>query len=241
MLSLLRVIAVSSLVLGSFASQVVAEEAPADPWKSSVELGAIINRGNSDNASYQARAESAYEIEKWRHAAVLEVTGAEESGETTKERYLGTFDTNYKYTARDYVFGALRLERDRFSGFEYQNSLSAGYGRRIIDSKKHRLDGEIGPGVRHSKPEGGSSDSEVIGRAKGAYRYTISETSVFNQDVLVLAGESNTEVESVTALKLKINAALGLRFSYRVKYNTDPPAGTDDTDTTLAVNLLYEF
>jgi putative salt-induced outer membrane protein len=218
------------------------EEAAAEgPWKHSVELGAILNRGNSDNSNYQARAESQYEADQWRHKGLLEASGAEESGVTTKERYLGTLDSNYKFTPRDYVFGALRLERDRFSGFEYQTSLAAGYGRKIIDSRFHSLEAEIGPGLRYSKPEGQESDSEAIGRAKAAYKWLISDSSEFGQDVLVLGGESNTEVESITALRLRVNSSLAVRLSYTVKYNSDPPPENRETDTTFAVSLVYDF
>jgi putative salt-induced outer membrane protein len=51
------------------------------------------------------------------------------------------------------VFGELRGEHDKFSGYDYQISQSIGVGRRLLAAERHKLDGEIGPGLRQSKPD----------------------------------------------------------------------------------------
>lgn len=217
------------------------EEGEERPWSLSAELGAVIVRGNSDTDSYNAKLGVGYEVHRWRHRAQLEALGASDDGATTAERYLAGHKSDYKLSERDYLFGALRWEKDRFSGYEYQISEALGYGRRLILTERHRLDAEIGPGARQSKVEGEDQENELIGRLGVAYRWSLSETSAFSEDLIVQSGESNTQTESVTALKLKINSRLAMKLSYTVKHNSDVPPEADKTDTTTAITLVYDY
>lgn len=216
-------------------------EAKEKPWSVSAELGGVITRGNSDTDSLNGKLRVGYEQASWRHLLNLEALGASDSGETTAERYLAVYKADYRFDERNYMFGVLRGERDLFSGFEYQISESVGYGRRIILTEKHQLDGEIGPGARQSERDDGETKNEMIARLAAAYRWKLSPTSEFAEDLVVLAGESNTETESVTGLKVKINSSLALRVSYTVKQNSDPPPGSVKTDTTTAINLVFDY
>lgn len=217
------------------------EEGEEKPWSISAELGAVINSGNTDSKSFNGRFGAGYEIAKWRHTLALEATGVEESGVTTKERYLASYKADYKFSARDYWFFALRGERDRFSGYKYQLSESTGYGCRILDTPTQRFDAEIGPGARQSELDDGTEENELIARGAIAYIWHISDTSSFSEDLVVQAGESNTETESVTGLKVKINSSLALKLTYTLKHNSDVPEGNKNTDTITSINLVYDY
>lgn len=214
---------------------------PDKPWSVSAELGGVITRGNSDTDSVNGKLQVGYERAPWRHRLNLEALGASDDDKTTAERYLAAYKADYRFDERNYMFGALRAERDRFSGFEYQVSESVGYGRRIILTEAHQLDGELGPGARQSERDDGQRENELIARLAGVYRWKLSPTSEFGEDLIVQAGESNTQTESVTALKLKINSRLAMKLSYTVKHNSDPPPEAEETDTTTAINLVFDY
>ncbi len=73
--------------------------------------------------------------------------------EETANRVRGEFESNYALTERDYLFGVLRGSHDEFSGYDYQASASAGYGRKLWVSDNSFWDAEIGPGVRVSRTD----------------------------------------------------------------------------------------
>jgi len=188
-----------------------------------------------------ARTRLRYEEESWRHTGQLEALRRSEEGTSTAERYVGNFKSDWKFRPREYLFAALRYEKDRFSGYEYQSSVAAGYGRRVIDTDRTRLELEAGAGYRQSRLESGERDDDAILRGALSFEHRLSETARLGQDLLIQSGNDNTEIESVTSLTAAINSKLAMRLSLTVKHNTDVPPEREKTDTITAVSLVYNF
>jgi putative salt-induced outer membrane protein len=237
-----QTIYVSSLCL--WAVSALAQEAggPAAPWSGSAELGASSTSGNTDTRSVNAKAEVLYKLDRWRHTLNGEVLFASDSGEDTAERYVAAYQADAKLSPRSYLYGAVRGEVDKFSGYDYRLSEALGYGYRLwAAGDLGYLELEGGPGMRQSQPEEGAREDEAILRLAAKYRHSWTATTRFSQDFLVESGEDNTYVESVTGLKVRINSALAMKLSFTAKRNSEVPAGTKKTDTLSAVNLVYDF
>lgn len=218
------------------------KEEKTSPWTTTAGLGFVNASGNTNTETLSFSFDTAYEIEDWKHEGHFETLKASTDDVTTADRKLLTAQTNYKYSPRDYWFGNLSLEDDRFTGFEYQAVLSLGYGRRLIVTERHNLDFEIGPGYRNFKVEGApSSEDEYLLRTVGKYKWKISDYSEFSQDLLGNFGEDQTEWRSVTALRTSIYQNLGLRLEYNVRYLDKVPVGNESYDRTTTVSLDYTF
>ena len=63
-------------------------------------------------------------------------------------RWFVSVQSDYKLDERNYLYGLITYEDDRFNGFDYQSKLSVGYGHWFIKNDVHKLRGEVGPGVR---------------------------------------------------------------------------------------------
>lgn len=237
------------------AGSVVAEEKKEEkksPWTSSVELGFIKTTGNTETETTALKADAVYEVDKWRHTGHAEGYGQKSEQElpdgTTEsvvsaERYELSGKTDYKFTPRDYAFGLIRLKKDRFSGFEYEDIVSLGYGRKAIKQDNMELDLEIGPGARFYKPDDGKSESEALLVLSGNYWWKITKTSKFTQLLNFDIGEEYTESKSVTGISANINSTLALKFTYTVRHKSKvpDPATTEKTDTEAAMTLVYNF
>ena len=231
------------------ANVLAAEEEKKSPWTSSVELGFIRTTGNTETQTSALKADVVYEVEKWRHSAHAEGYGQESEDATTgesvvsAERYELSGKSDYKFTEHDYAFGQVKLKKDRFSGFEYENSLSLGYGRKAILKDNMELDLEIGPGMRFYKPDDGESQDEALLVLAGKYWWAITGNSKFTQDLFFDIGEEYTESKSVTGISANINKTLALKFTYTIRHKSDvpDPATTEKTDTEAAVTLVYNF
>jgi len=210
-------------------------------WSGSTELGASITTGNTDSSTINAKLDIGYEREPWKYALRLEALRSSEDGEDTADRVLAEFKSDYTLTERSYLFGVLRGTRDEFSGYDYQASAAAGYGRKLWVSDKGYWDAEIGPGVRIAETEDGERETNLIARVASGLEYRFSDFAKFSQDVTVLAGENNTEIESVTGLTSSLTDTLAMKLSYTVQHNTEVPAGTEKTDTYTSINLVYNF
>ena len=227
-----------------------AEEAKSEeksPWTSSVELGFVRTTGNTETQTIAGKADVVYEVEKWRHTGHAEGYGAEAvnqdtgENEVSAERYQLLGKSDYKFTERDYAYGLIRLNKDRFSGFEYDHIISAGYGRKAILRDTMELDLEIGPGERFFKVDGGQADEEAVLRLAANYWWQITGSSKFTQLLSTDIGEELTTSESITGIQANINKTLALKFTYTVRHKTKVPVGNEKTDTETAMNLVYSF
>lgn len=212
-----------------------------DAWFGSVGFGAILSRGNTETTNVIANATAKLDQETWRHKIEAAALNTDSNGNTTAERYLLGYKIDYKLNAKSYLFSALRAEFDKFSGYDQQLSAAIGYGFRAIDSTSDSLDLEIGAGVRQNKLANGETESEAIARAALDYQHYFSKTAEFRQSVLVLSGNSNTSINSVTAIRANLVSSIALEAGLLIKYNSDPVTGSKTTDTITSVSLVYGF
>jgi putative salt-induced outer membrane protein len=182
-----------------------------------------------------------YEAEKWTHKFEAAAINASEDNDTTAEAYTAGWKSERQLTDVNFLFGRLDWRKDRFSGYDTQFSQTVGSGHRLIDAEKHSLNAELGFGARQSELVDGTEESETILTGGLYYKWQISETAEFTQDLLVEAGEENTYSMSKTALKATLVGDLALVASYTIKNNSDVPLGTEKTDTFTALSLEYAF
>jgi putative salt-induced outer membrane protein len=205
------------------------------------ELGYLATSGNSDTSSLNAKLAMSFEAVDWRHSLNAAAVQSEDSGITTAERYQFGVKSDYKINEHDYLFVTVNWEQDEFAGFSQRTSEAVGYGRRLISSPAHHLDLELGVGLRQTDLVLGPSVDETILRAAGKYKWTISESSTFDQSLIVEKGDETTYTESVSALGVRINGALSLKVSYTIKNNSKVPVGLENTDTYTAIGIEYSF
>ena len=217
------------------------EEAPASPWAGNATLGYLATSGNTDNSNLNTGFEIAYTIGDWQHLLDASAIYATEDSNTTAEAYAVGWKTERRLSEVNFLFGRLNWRKDRFSSYDTQFSQTLGYGRRIIDGEKHSLNGEIGAGARQSDLADGRNENETILSGGLYYKWALSETAEFRQDLLVEAGSENTYLESVTALSARLVGNLALVASYKIKNNSKVLAGTEKTDTFTALSLEYAF
>jgi putative salt-induced outer membrane protein len=116
-----------------------------------------------------------------------------------------------------------------------------GYGRRLIDNKVHKLNAEIGVGARQSELQDTTEENETIFRGGLYYKWKLTDTATFRQDLTTESGSTNTYSESVTAISAKLLGDLALVASYTIKHNSDVPPLTEKSDKYTALSLEYSF
>ena len=218
-----------------------AQPEPESPWAGTVTLGYLATSGNTETSTLNTGFEVGYQAGKWEHGFDASAIKASESEITTAEAYSANWISERNLTDHDFLFGRLSWRKDRFGGFNTQFSQTVGYGRRLLDTDKHKLNGEIGAGARQSELQDGTSENETIFRGGMYYKWLISETAEFRQDLTVEAGKLNTYVESETALSAQLIGDLALVASYTIKHNSDVPPTAEETDTYTALSLEYTF
>jgi putative salt-induced outer membrane protein YdiY len=230
----------------------------AAKWTSEAELGVIITDGNSETQNTNAKISAVRNTDKWKHAGSLEAlassntitddTTGKKVDTTTGEKYSANAKVDYKLNSADYLFAAADYIDDRFSGFVYQATVSAGYGRIIVDNEKQYLNVEAGPGKRYFKvsqdPITGTrtpSDDENIIHTALNYAYIFNEDAKFTQNLIIDAGEDVTISESISALQAQVAGKLAMKASLTIRDSSEVPVDTEERDTTTALTLVYSL
>ncbi|MBS8241008.1 DUF481 domain-containing protein [Marinobacter lipolyticus] len=223
--------------------------ADARDWEGEAELGVLKTTGNTEETNVNARLGLIHEVTEWRNSGDFRSVYSEAEDETTAERYRAELETNYKFDEHQYLFLRGGYEDDRFSGYDFQSSATAGYGNRFLNwNDRTFLDLSAGLGYRFNKLEepdedGNREEEEAIARLAAQFDYGISETSLFRQKLSSEIGldENNVITESETSIQASIVGNLSMKVAYRVKHVSDAPPDSDDTDTETSISVLYGF
>jgi putative salt-induced outer membrane protein len=206
-----------------------------------IALGYVATSGNSDGENLSLNFGGDYYGDAWHYKLEGRAVRASTSGVTTAEAYKLSWQSDREFGEKSYLFTRAAWDKDKFSGYDQQLREVIGYGRHFIDTDRHRLNGEIGAGLRQSDLRDGTSEDETITRLSTDYTRKISETAEFKQVIGVESGRDNTYTESVTTLSSDVWTNLAIVLSYTVKRNSDVPVGTVKRDTFTAVSLEYSF
>lgn len=211
------------------------------------ELGATVTTGNTETTSLKGRLDMKHELGNWENQYLLEVLYKEDSGEETGKRYYGLIQGNYQLTDVDYIFANGNHEIDPFTGFDSKSTVSAGYGRKLIDTGKTLFTIEAGPGYQYKRLDDESAlaagyDTEKSWVAHGVMNFEteITDNSKFKQLFVADYGES-FEGRSETSITANIIGALAMKFAVVVRYNSEPAEDKKSTDTETNMTLLYSF
>lgn len=229
------------LVVGStfFLASAVAS---AQEWSGEGDLGYNRSSGNSTNEALRGKLALQRSQDRWTHGVEIEAVNSSSDEERTAEYYVGRWESKYELNERWYGLGQLRYEDNRFSGYEYQASATGGLGYHAINTDRTVLDLEGGLGYRKSEEQDtGVTLEEVVFNGGLHYRFKVTDTTSLSWDILTLAGDDNTYVESDMGVQVAINSALSMRLSHIIKHNTDTPADTKKTDRLTGVSLVYSF
>jgi putative salt-induced outer membrane protein len=253
------IIALPSLVALAASSSAWADEpAPPPPmgvWIGKGQLGFLNSKGNSDAQSVNANLDLSRYDGLWKNALYLAGLYGKSAGIVSAERWEVREQTNYAFSGDLFAFGALRYEHDLFNGFQYQASVAAGIGYKIIATDATSLTAQVGAGYRRLRPETITKDAsgevisrvpldtmgEAIGTAGVDFSHKFNSSTILTNKFLAEIGSSNTMLQDQLNLAVKMNTHLALTVGYGVIDNTNPPAPLKKIDTVTTVNLQFSF
>jgi putative salt-induced outer membrane protein len=229
-------------ILAGVALALLAVVAQADPWQGKGEAGIVAASGNTESDSYNLKLGMTKVDDLWKHALDMAYLRASSDGVTSANRFTGTWQSNYNFSARTFAFGGLRYEHDEFSGFDYQASASAGLGYKFYDTDTVKFSGQAGVGYRSIKDAVTDDTSDgAIFVAGLNYEYAITQTTKLTDKFTAESGSANTLLTNFVGVEVKMSDKLGLSAGYDIHQNSDPPPGKKKTDTVTTLNLVFSF
>ncbi len=218
------------------------------------ELGFIFTSGNTETTSANAALNATQELEQWSNVFTLKALYKKDTVDgvdtTSADKKFASGQGNYKLENPDHrLFGFASFEDDRFSEFDYQATIAAGWNQKLWKDDTSSFQYSIGPGYsfaeRFVTDAQGSitteSENGVVVRGAFAYEYTLSETAKFTQSFSTEIGQDNTKSRAESAVSAKIAGGLSMKIAVKFDHNSDVTGERDNLDTETSVNLVYTF
>jgi putative salt-induced outer membrane protein YdiY len=236
----------SLILLGLCATGSVFAADEVKPFSMDGEFGYIATTGNTETTSIKGKLSAHQELTQWSNDFIAEVLYKKDEiddvEQTTAQKYFLSGQGNYKLDNPDHrLFGFASYEDDRFSSYNYQATLAAGWSQKVWEDDASKLNYSIGPGYSFSETTDGEEQNGMIVRGALDYQWKISDTAHFKQLLSTEIGEDNTKSKSETSISAQISGGLSLKVSLILDHNSDVADDTDNLDTQTAVTLVYSF
>ena len=212
------------------------------PWEGKARAGASFASGNSDNLAVGIGLEASRTAGDFVHNVSLFYDVAESNDVTTQNRFGGAYQLDYAFSDDLYAYGRISYEDDAFSGFDYRLFAGGGIGYFLARSENFTWNIEGGPGYRISPID----DTRETLRDFAAYAsseidWVIREGVVLEQDFFVTWTSPTTTFQSITTLTTALTENIATSFALDYRYETDPPFGNENSDTTARASVVYGF
>lgn len=240
---------------------VLAEDIEKKPeYTASAELGFLYKTGNTKSIDIKAGFNLQHEKDKWRSIVAFNILAKKieqeddagnEEFETTDNKWDILTQTNYTIggESKNYLYGNLAYEQDKFSGFESQSSFSAGWGRHWYENETSSFFADVGPGVQYdvtraTDTNSSESNTSLILQAQVLYTHKFNDYVNFKQYLVAKqatqSGE-NSVYKSETSITAQLIDSLQLKFALRIDYDTEVEPEFENTNTETSMTLIYNF
>jgi putative salt-induced outer membrane protein len=223
-------------------------------WSNKSQAGFVAARGNTETETANAKFEIDYETEHWKHGLDSSLLYGRSSDVVTGERWDAKWQTNNKISERSFWFGSVRYEDDRYSGFDYQATVSVGAGRDFIENDDTKLSIQLGVGARRLRPEElvrnellevidrvpGQIEDDVVGNGTLKFEHAFNESTKVLNSLLVESGSANTLAQNELALQVQMSRLFALALGFQVRNNSQPSPEQESMDTLTTLNLVFE-
>ncbi|MDX1677296.1 DUF481 domain-containing protein [Arsukibacterium sp.] len=219
-----------------------------------IELGLLINTGNTEAHSIRINSQLVHEMEYFRNryelfgrvqrSKIPDPETQHKDSVTTAKRYGITGQSNYKFlVGRQSLFGRGAYQYDMFGAFRVQSSLAVGYANRVYERQTNFIELETGPGFAHQRSNSGRTNTGLIWFLAFNMEQKIYRGSNFRQTFegsVSLDGANSTFV-SRSSITSQLFDKLSMRFSFVARHNSRPEGNAETMDTETAASLVYTF
>lgn len=220
---------------------------PPEPWyerSSKVEANLTWNSGNTDSQNNLIYADTQMRLGDHRHSGDLTFARDKTGDVYTKKQDLLNYSYNYIFADPWYLGATATYERDPIKDLDHRYQVGAIVGRDIINTDTQFL--SINAGVGYSEEQyGGVTESGATGLWDLRYRQDFKDGAFaffHNHNISQhFYGEDNLIFKSNTGFSFDIIKGVYTSISLRYDYETEPPAGNENEDTTLAVGVGAKF
>jgi putative salt-induced outer membrane protein YdiY len=210
---------------------------PVSPWRSGVQLGASLSRGNSRASLFSGRVDSAYND----RVNVLNFKADHQWGEDQDSTSLDASEAGIDYkrvfSSRAFFGASSLLERDQPAGVKYRGILSPMLGRYLAREQRFDFRVEAGPAVVFEELAG-VNDYYLGPRVSQGLEYRLDNANrIFQEVSSTWRSQDRFLLKSELGVEAALNSRLSLVFTLEYDFNSKPPEQKKRGDLSLVSSL----
>jgi len=221
----------------------------ADGWETTVSAGLNVTSGNSDSTVANAGVTAVQTTGKHETRLLAEAnygkskTDGEE--QTTADNVKGGLE--YKYTLNGaFLYSNNSAFRDTVADLDMRLIIGLGGGYHLIKSETAKLDVELGAAYIREERADDTEDDNIAIRVAARHDQTLSETAKLWASVEYLPQADDTDIylvnsEAGVEATLNQRIQLNLRMVVQHRYDSDVPAGRENSDLALISAFVYKL
>jgi putative salt-induced outer membrane protein YdiY len=220
--------------------------APPPPPKQegTAEFAFVGTTGNASTQTIGLNGEFIVRPEQWVVTNKASFIRNESESELTAQSFGYLFRAARTFSPRLSGFGEYAYFRDEFAGVAHRNSLVGGISYKLVDLPKHVFFTDAGLGYMNEQRLAGDDVSSATWSLGAGYRWKISETAEFTEDLRMtglFADADDWRVLQMAAITARLTQLFSLKVSNTVRYSHAPVPGFKNTDTNTSVALVAKF
>jgi putative salt-induced outer membrane protein YdiY len=234
------------LLVAIQATSAFAQAPPQPPPRREVkaEFALVATSGNASTQSIGTGGEVIYRPTPFVfNAKAAFVRNEAENVETAKS--LATLLRGARaMTARLQVYAQHGYLRDRFAGINQRNLVDGGIAYVLAQTARHIVSAEGGLGYLIEDRRTGLNLSTPTGTTGLKYKFQISPTSDFTDDLLAsfdFDDNGTWRMNQAASLTARIATAWSLKLSNQIRFVNDPVPGFEQTDSITSAALVLSF
>lgn len=230
------------LLPGTAAAQ--APPPPPPTQEATAELAFVGTTGNASTSTLLLGGEHIARIAPWVLKNRAAFIRNESEDVLTAKSLLYGFRAERTFSTRLAAFGEYGYFRDRFAGVSSRNGIAGGLAFKLVSTTVHQwsVDGALGY-LNEQRLTGDDVSSATYGTGS-RYRWTISPTATFDDDLALtgtFARGEDWRLVHIASITARLTDLLSLKASHTIRFANDPPPGFKKTDTATAIALVAKF
>jgi putative salt-induced outer membrane protein len=210
-------------------------------WDGRGELGGFLSTGSAEEVGISAGISIQRQGLKWLHKIQGSADYRRANGATSRERFVGSYETRYQFDPKGYTYGLGQFERDPFLGYESRYTASFGVGYRLVQNKSLDLSMNLGPSVRFVDYTLDETESKVGARSSYDLAWKLTPAVTFRQNGSAYLEDELKSATLLTSLDARLISRVTARLSYNVQREAETLLTDGRTDTLSKVTLVYDF
>jgi putative salt-induced outer membrane protein YdiY len=216
--------------------------APVCQWSGSVVAAGNYQTGNTDRSAFRLGLDAVRRSDKDRFSMSFIYDISDENDTLTSRSFYGALKYDYFFTKKFYGYLGVELLNDKFKDLNLRTIVGPGVGYQVWDVPMQALAVEAGLTCFSEDYKIANSKSWISGRFAANYRYKITETIMFTNNLVLyqsLEIISDFSLRNEAAITTSLGSGWSMKLANTLEYNNAPAVGIKNTDSYFLLGLQY--